>query len=267
MKVQVITSEKLLWSPVSPTTALAMVALADAFMACTSLILFLIANTSQPVSQQHGLIESRFKVGPAWTQRFRQIRWTIHTQFTECKQTDKVKDLPWLTSRKFFEEGGMQVRTQLAYLFPDNLHCSRNWRAPRPTSSELQVPPGDVSHKCANLKAGVYIISIVEFSAIYGMVAVKHTYGLQENGVQKCVLQLPSHTLILTLDTDLEKDTPIIPVFFCLWIQFPPHKMCSTKTITNIKYHFFLLINHFSWPHWQLSSLFLIITFQNMFPF
>ena len=58
-------------------------------------------------------------------------------------------------------------------------------------------------------------------------------------GVQKCVLQLPSHTLILTLDTDLEKDTPIIPVFFCLWIQFPPHKMCSTKTITNIKYHFF----------------------------
>ena len=86
-------------------------------------------------------------------------------------------------------------------------------------------------------------------------------------GVQKCVLQLPSHTLILTLDTDLEKDTPIIPVFFCLWIQFPPHRKCSTKTITNIKYQFFLLINHFSRPHWRLSSLFLIITFQNMFPF
>lgn len=226
MKVQVITSEKLLWSPASPTTALALVALADAFMACTSLILFLIANTSQPVSNSDS--SSRFEVGPAWTQRFRQIRWTIHTQFTECKQTDKVKDLPWLTSRKFLEEGGVQVRTQLAYLFPDNLHRSKNWRAPRPTSSELQVPPGDVS--------------------------------------RKCVLQLPSHTLILTLDTDLEKDTPIIPVFFCLWIQFPPHKMCSTKTITNIKYHF-LLINHFSRPHWRLSSLFLIITFQNMFPF
>ena len=29
----------------------------------------------------------------------------------------------------------------------------------------------------------------------------------------------------------------------------------------------FLLINHFSRPHWRLSSLFLIITFQNMFPF
>ena len=180
MKVQVITSEKLLWSPASPTTALALVALADAFMACTSLILFLIANTSQPVSNSDS--SSRFEVGPAWTQRFRQIRWTIHTQFTECKQTDKVKDLPWLTSRKFLEEGGVQVRTQLAYLFPDNLHRSKNWRAPRPTSSELQVPPGDVSHKCANLKAGVYIISIVEFSAIYGMVAVKHTFGLQENG-------------------------------------------------------------------------------------
>ena len=178
MKVQVITSEKLLWSPASPTTALALVALADAFMACTSLILFLIANTSQPVSNSDS--SSRFEVGPAWTQRFRQIRWTIHTQFTECKQTDKVKDLPWLTSRKFLEEGGVQVRTQLAYLFPDNLHRSKNWRAPRPTSSELQVPPGDVSHKCANLKAGVYIISIVEFSAIYGMVAVKHTFGLQE---------------------------------------------------------------------------------------
>ena len=41
-------------------------------------------------------------------------------------------------------------------------------------------------------------------------------------GVQKCVLQLPSHTLILTLDTDLEKDTPIIPVIF--WIQFHPTK-------------------------------------------
>ena len=220
MKVQVITSEKLLWSPASPTTALALVALADAFMACTSLILFLIANTSQPVSNSDS--SSRFEVGPAWTQRFRQIRWTIHTQFTECKQTDKVKDLHWLTSRKFLE-----VRTQLAYLFPDNLHRSKNWRAPRPTSSELQVPPGDVSHKCANLKAGVYIICIVEFSAIYGMVAVKHTFGLQENflGVQKGVLQLPSHTLILTLDTDLEKDTPIIPVFFCLWIQFP-HTKC-----------------------------------------
>ena len=179
MKVQVITSEKLLWSPASPTTALALVALADAFMACTSLILFLIANTSQPVSNSDS--SSRFEVGPAWTQRFRQIRWTIHTQFTECKQTDKVKDLHWLTSRKFLEEGGVQVRTQLAYLFPDNLHRSKNWRAPRPTSSELQVPPGDVSHKCANLKAGVYIISIVEFSAIYGMVAVKHTFGLQEN--------------------------------------------------------------------------------------
>ena len=211
MKVQVITSEKLLWSPASPTTALTLVALADAFMACTSLILFLIANTSQPVSNSDS--SSRFEVGPAWTQRFRQIRWTIHTQFTECKQTDKVKDLPWLTSRNFLEEGGVQVRTQLAYLFPDNLHRSKNWRAPRPTSSELQVPPGDVSHKCANLKAGVYIISIVEFSAIYGMVAVKHT-----------VLQLPSHTLILTLDTDLEKDTPIIPVSYCLWIQFPPTK-------------------------------------------
>ena len=86
-------------------------------------------------------------------------------------------------------------------------------------------------------------------------------------GVQKCVLQLPSHTLILTLDTDLEKYTPIILVFFCLWIQFPPHKMCPTKTITNIKYPFFLLIYHFSRPHWRLSSLFLIITFQNMFPF
>ena len=180
MKVQVITSEKLLWSPASPTTALALVALADAFMACTSLILFLIANTSQPVSNSDS--SSRFEVGPAWTQRFRQIRWTIHTQFTECKQTDKVKDLHWLTSRKFLEEGGVQVRTQLAYLFPDNLHRSKNWRAPRPTSSELQVPPRDVSHKCANLKAGVYIISIVEFSAIYGMVAVKHTFGLQENG-------------------------------------------------------------------------------------
>ena len=179
-----------------------------------------IANTSQPVSNSDS--SSRFEVGPAWTQRFRQIRWTIHTQFTECKQTDKVKDLHWLTSRKLLEEGGVQVRTQLAYLFPDNLHRSKNWRAPRLTSSELQVPPGDVSHKCANLKAGVYIISIVEFSAIYGMVAVKHTFGLQENGVQKCVLQLPSHTLILTLDTDLEKDTPIIPVFLCLWIQFPP---------------------------------------------
>ena len=220
MKVQMITSEKLLWSPVSPTTVLALVALADAFMACTSLILFLIANTSQPVSNSDS--SSRFEVGPAWTQRFGQIRWTIHTQFTECKQTDKVKDLHWLTSRKFLEEGGVQVRTQLAYLFPDNLHLSKNWRAPRPTSSELQVPPGDVSNKCANLKVGVYIISIVKFSAIYGMVAVKHT----------------SHTLILTLDTDLEKDTPIIPVFFCLWIQFPPHKMCSTKTITNIKCHF-----------------------------
>ena len=46
-----------------------------------------------------------------------------------------------------------------------------------------------------------------------------------------------------------------------------PHKMCFTKTFTSIKYHFFLLINHFSRPHWQLSSLFLIITFQNMFPF
>ena len=178
MKVQVITSEKLLWSPASPTTALALVALADA---CTSLILFLIANTSQPVSNSDS--SSRFEVGPAWTQRFRQIRWTIHTQFTECKQTDKVKDLHWLTSRKFLEEGGVQVRTQLAHLFPDNLHRSKNWRAPRPTSSELQVPPGDVSHKCANLKAGVYIISIVEFSAIYGMVAVKHTFGLQENGL------------------------------------------------------------------------------------
>ena len=141
MKVQVITSEKLLWSPASPTTALALVALADAFMACTSLILFLIANTSQPVSNSDS--SSRFEVGPAWTQRFRQIRWTIHTQFTECKQTDKVKDLPWLTSRKFLEEGGVQVRTQLAYLFPDNLHRSKNWRAPRLTSSELQVPPGD----------------------------------------------------------------------------------------------------------------------------
>ena len=194
MKVQVITSEKLLWSPASPTTALALVALADAFMACTSLILFLIANTSQPVSNSDS--SSRFEVGPAWTQRFRQIRWTIHTQFTECKQTDKVKDLHWLTSRKFLEEGGVQVRTQLAYLFPHNLQRSKNWRAPRPTLSELQVPPGDVSHKCANLKAGVYIISIVEFSAIYGIVAVKHTFG-----VQKCVLQLPSHTLILTLDT------------------------------------------------------------------
>ena len=179
MKVQVITSEKLLWSPASPTTALALVALADAFMACTSLILFLIANTSQPVSNSDS--SSRFEVGPAWTQRFRQIRWTIHTQFTECKQTDKVKDLHWLTSRKFLEEGGVQVRTQLAYLFPHNLQRSKNWRAPRPTSSELQVPPGDVSHKCANLKAGVYIISIVEFSAIYGMVAVKHTFGLQQN--------------------------------------------------------------------------------------
>ena len=156
-------------------------ALANAFMACTSLILFLIANTSQPVSNSDS--SNRFEVGPAWTQRFRQIRWTIHTQFTECKQTDKVKDLHWLTSRKFLEEGGVQVRTQLAYLFPDNLHRSKNWRAPRPTSSELQVPPGDVSHKCANLKAGVYIISIVEFSAIYGMVAVKHTFGLQENGL------------------------------------------------------------------------------------
>ena len=54
---------------------------------------------------------------------------------------------------------------------------------------------------------------------MYGMVAVKHTFGLQENGrgvVQKCALQLPSHTLILTLDTDLEEDTPIIPVLFCL---------------------------------------------------
>ena len=112
-----------------------------------------------PASQQLGLI-SRFEVGPAWTQRFRQIRWTIHTQFTECKQTDKIKNLPWLTSRKF-----------------------KNWRAQRPTSSELQVPPRDVSHKCTNLKAGVYIISIVEFSAIYGMVAVKHTFGLQENGL------------------------------------------------------------------------------------
>ena len=181
MKVQVITSEKLLWSPASPTTALALVALADAFMACTSLILFLIANPSQPVSNSDS--SSRFEVGPAWTQRFRQIRWTIHTQFTECKQTDKVKDLHWLTSRKFLEEGGVQVRTQLAYLFPHNLQRSKNWRAPRPTSSELQVPPGDVSHKCANLKAGVYIISIVEFSAIYGMVAVKHTFGLQENGL------------------------------------------------------------------------------------
>ena len=80
----------------------------------------------------------------------------------------------------------------------------------------LQVPPGDASHKCTNLKPGVYVISTVEFSAIHGMVAVKHTFGLQENGVQKCVLQLPSHTLILILDTDLKKDTPIIAVFFCL---------------------------------------------------
>ena len=47
----------------------------------------------------------------------------------------------------------------------------------------LQVPPGDASHKCTNLKAVVYVISTVEFSAIHGMVAVKHTFGLQENGV------------------------------------------------------------------------------------
>ena len=135
MKVQVITSEKLLWSPASPTTALALVALADAFMACTSLILFLIANTSQPVSNSDS--SSRFEVGPAWTQRFRQIRWTIHTQFTECKQTDKVKDLHWLTSRKFLEEGGVQVRTQLAYLFPDN-----------PTALKTEEHQGQLHQSC-----------------------------------------------------------------------------------------------------------------------
>ena len=52
MKVQVITPEKLLSSLTSPTTALTLVALADAFLACAAIILFLIANTSQPVSQQ-----------------------------------------------------------------------------------------------------------------------------------------------------------------------------------------------------------------------
>ena len=66
----------------------------------------------------------------------------------------------------------------------------------------LQVPPGDASHKCTNLKPGINVISTVEFSAIHGMVAVKHTFGLQ-----KCVLHLPSHTLIQTLDTDVDKDT------------------------------------------------------------
>jgi len=79
-------------TPVSPTTVLALDALADAFMACTSLILFLIANTSQPVSNSDS--SSRFEVGPA--------------------------------SRKFLEEGGVQVRTQLAHLFPDYLHRSKN---------------------------------------------------------------------------------------------------------------------------------------------
>ena len=63
MKVQVITSEKLPLSPASPTTALALVALANAFMAYTSLILFLIANTSQPVSNLDS--SSRYEHGPA----------------------------------------------------------------------------------------------------------------------------------------------------------------------------------------------------------
>ena len=54
-------------------------------------------------------------------------------------------------------------------------------------------------------------VSIVRINIWDGRLRLDHFLG-----VQKCVLQLPSHTLILTLDTDLEKDTPIIPVFFCL---------------------------------------------------
>merc|ERR1712107_926837 len=63
-----------------------------------------------------------------------------------------------------------------------------------PTSSELQVPPRDVSHKCANLKAGVYIISIVKFSTI-PYINPNFGYRLGERYTNHTSILLPLNTI------------------------------------------------------------------------